>query len=475
MKVDIAALLSAPEPYAIRDMPPAEPGAFLRLWSESDVGAQPAEPNEATAPSELELPLLFTDTGRSLSPPPTLWRFGVPSTEPGADGMLDVSDGGQKLVPDTDRRAAPQRDPTLPVDAHDSIAPDVQTGAGLALTLPDAHWKQGFAVPESEISLPPINPPAQSIWDTTIPVALIPAVPGAKGTEPSNLSQASSTPAPTGGATAATTALQAPPPDPNVLPVYTVRYYPRNATATDPSVAAGQPAAGSGTGAPSVVASPGPANDATWAVALARAAETHARLPADHDQTAPRPEVAASPATKLLAPLLNGADVVASGEPGHAEGAPGLAYTDISAPRTDLASTRSATAELRAPPSPVNQIGDAVRATAGSRVELRLAPEELGRVTLSFQPDGDGVRVHLVADRPDTLDLFRRHTADLEAELRAAGYDSASFSFASGGRDPEGSSEDGGGRQTADSPPDPDPMRPADSGSAGAGALDLRL
>lgn len=123
----------------------------------------------------------------------------------------------------------------------------------------------------------------------------------------------------------------------------------------------------------------------------------------------------------------------------------------------------------------MNQIGDAVRATAGSRVELRLAPEELGRVTLSFQPDGDGVRVHLVAERPDTLDLIRRHAADLEAELRAAGYDSASFSFASGGREREGSSEDGGWRQTADSPPDPDPMRPADSGSAGAGALDLRL
>lgn len=476
MKVDIAALPSAPEPYAIRDMPSAEPGAFLRLWSESDVGAQPAESNCATTPSELELPLLFIDTGRSLSPPPTLWRFGVPSPEPGAHGMLDVSDGGQKLVPDTDRRAAPQRDPTLPVDAHDSIAPDVQTVVGLALTLPDAHWQQGFAVPESEISLPPINPPAQSLWDTTIPAALIPAVQGVKGTEPSNFSQASSPTAPTGGATAATTALHPPPPDPNVLPVYTVRYYPRNATAADPSAAAGQPATGSGTGAHSVAASPGPANDATWAVALARAAETHARLPADLDQTAPRPEVAASSATKLLAPLLNGADVVASlGEPGHAEGALGLAHTDTSAPRTDPASPRSATAELRAPPSPVNQIGDVVRATAGSRVELMLAPEELGRVTLSFQPDGDGVRVHLMADRPDTLDLFRRHAADLEAELRAAGYDSASFSFASGGRDPEGSSEEGGWRQTADSPPDPDPMRPADSGSAGAGALDLRL
>ena len=68
-------------------------------------------------------------------------------------------------------------------------------------------------------------------------------------------------------------------------------------------------------------------------------------------------------------------------------------------------------------------------------LEVRLDPEDLGRLSLSMQTEGDVLRVHLVAERSETLDLMRRHAADLAVELRAAGFDSVAFSFGRAGRD----------------------------------------
>ncbi|MES2145313.1 MAG: flagellar hook-length control protein FliK, partial [Pseudomonadota bacterium] len=79
-------------------------------------------------------------------------------------------------------------------------------------------------------------------------------------------------------------------------------------------------------------------------------------------------------------------------------------------------------------------------AAAGpDRVEVILSPEELGRVQMDFRADGDNVRVFLTAERPDTLDLLRRHADQLAAELRQAGYSGASLSFGQWGQShPEG-------------------------------------
>lgn len=68
-------------------------------------------------------------------------------------------------------------------------------------------------------------------------------------------------------------------------------------------------------------------------------------------------------------------------------------------------------------------------------VELALSPEELGRLTISIQQDGDFVRIAVMADRPETLDLMRRHAGDLVADLRQAGFSGASLSFSQGGKD----------------------------------------
>jgi hypothetical protein len=61
--------------------------------------------------------------------------------------------------------------------------------------------------------------------------------------------------------------------------------------------------------------------------------------------------------------------------------------------------------------------------------EIRLAPDELGAVRLQVTLEGDVLRVAISAERPETLDLMRRHAPELAAEFRALGYGGAAFSF----------------------------------------------
>lgn len=54
--------------------------------------------------------------------------------------------------------------------------------------------------------------------------------------------------------------------------------------------------------------------------------------------------------------------------------------------------------------------------------DIRLDPEELGRIHVKVSVDRDGnITTHMMADRPDTLDLLRRDTQGLERALQDAG------------------------------------------------------
>jgi hypothetical protein len=68
-------------------------------------------------------------------------------------------------------------------------------------------------------------------------------------------------------------------------------------------------------------------------------------------------------------------------------------------------------------------------------IELRLSPEELGAVRLTFVQSETGVTVNVHADRAETLELLRRNIDTLAQEFLDIGYDSAEFTF--GGRDPD--------------------------------------
>lgn len=54
-------------------------------------------------------------------------------------------------------------------------------------------------------------------------------------------------------------------------------------------------------------------------------------------------------------------------------------------------------------------------------VEIALFPKGLGRVRLELHHGPGGAQITVSADRPETLDLIRRHSADLIAEFRTAG------------------------------------------------------
>lgn len=123
------------------------------------------------------------------------------------------------------------------------------------------------------------------------------------------------------------------------------------------------------------------------------------------------------------------------------------------------------------------QMAAAITSKPGSgRVEIALNPEELGKVSIILTGREDGFHLVLSAERPETLDLMRRHIGILTAELQDMGFGDLSFDLGTSGEkhqnetrpgrtaflDPEGldNSEAGRERQLRAAP-----MR----------ALDLRL
>lgn len=129
-------------------------------------------------------------------------------------------------------------------------------------------------------------------------------------------------------------------------------------------------------------------------------------------------------------------------------------------------------------PQVASQLAGVLIRSKDDTTELALSPEELGRIKVRMQPDSanpDRMLVLISAERPETLDLFRRHAAELADALRSAGYSGADIGFGQGGEQGtfgqgNGSSPQGGGLPLDDlGQVDPAPMP-----SVGT-SLDLRL
>ncbi len=75
------------------------------------------------------------------------------------------------------------------------------------------------------------------------------------------------------------------------------------------------------------------------------------------------------------------------------------------------------------------QIIATMRHQADAVSELHLSPSELGRVRISLVSSDAGMVVSIVADRPETLELMRRHVDLLAKDFHEIGYDAAEFSF----------------------------------------------
>jgi hypothetical protein len=95
-------------------------------------------------------------------------------------------------------------------------------------------------------------------------------------------------------------------------------------------------------------------------------------------------------------------------------------------------------------PRPVStQIAEAARALRDGPVELTLRPEELGTVRMTLSTAGDGAMSLLLhAERPETLELLRRHIGDLARELGALGFENLDLQFSDDRRPPRDDRQD---------------------------------
>lgn len=140
-----------------------------------------------------------------------------------------------------------------------------------------------------------------------------------------------------------------------------------------------------------------------------------------------------------------------------------------------------ASASLQDLPRLAAQLAGTLVHRADGQTEIALSPEELGHVRLSMQADAqnpDRMVVMLTFERPETLDLFRRHADQLADALREAGYSGADISFGrSGGENArDGSEPDRPAFAPHDTAGDPDGApKQHRSGIAATGSLDLRL
>jgi flagellar hook-length control protein FliK len=119
-----------------------------------------------------------------------------------------------------------------------------------------------------------------------------------------------------------------------------------------------------------------------------------------------------------------------------------------------------------------------------SRFEIRLDPEDLGRVDVRLDIDGDKVQARLTVDRVETLALLQRDARTLERAFEQAGLKPAEGGIDLTLRDPQGDArqqrgDDRPGREPPErrAPPDPDGDAPRILRTLwrAPGRLDLRI
>lgn len=94
------------------------------------------------------------------------------------------------------------------------------------------------------------------------------------------------------------------------------------------------------------------------------------------------------------------------------------------------------------PPTVAAALVQQAQAVPDGPVTVTLSPEDLGQVRFEMHGKGEAIHISLTVERPETLDLLRRHADQLVSEFRQAGFSGASFSFS-------GAMTGGQGRETA--------------------------
>jgi hypothetical protein len=138
-----------------------------------------------------------------------------------------------------------------------------------------------------------------------------------------------------------------------------------------------------------------------------------------------------------------------------------------------------AQAALPVPAAVAAQVAVAIGRASESELEIRLDPPELGKVQIHLQRHDGGIQAVVLADRPETQDLLRRHAEVLVRELGQAGFDSVSLDFAGGearpGRDEARSLDWAQASPVQPAAAEGPAPGAAPRRSAAAGGLDVRL
>lgn len=124
------------------------------------------------------------------------------------------------------------------------------------------------------------------------------------------------------------------------------------------------------------------------------------------------------------------------------------------------------------------QLAEAAARFPDRPLEVTLSPEELGRVRMSFATQDGALTMLVLADRPETLDLLRRHIDQLAQDFRDLGFQDLTFRFGDQ-PDPRQSQARAGGMDEAEPEPESQPKdvkrQPAPLPVTADGGLDLRL
>ncbi len=195
------------------------------------------------------------------------------------------------------------------------------------------------------------------------------------------------------------------------------------------------------------------------------------------------------PGTTDRAPTLVQAQFLASDKaPVQAETQPIPEVEDMQAAREaptpsatresgPAAQAMTATARAETARAIASQMATAINVRPHSgAIEVALNPEELGRVSIVLNGRDDGLHLTISAERPETLDMMRRHLSVLEAEFQNFGLGDLSFDL---GTSADAQHEDSdGGEGTEFSSPQPEHVaeaEPARPNIAPDGRIDMRL